>query len=312
MAQILKFKDRSEWLDARKGGIGASEVGTILGINPFSTPYQLWRLKMGIDPPKEENFAMRAGHYLEDAVARFYADETGAHIIQASAEDFMYVSKDKPFMRVSPDRTYWEQGVRKSEANKRILECKTTQRSVTEDSVPQHWFVQLQMNLGVSGKELGALAWLIQGREFGFKHYALDREFFAFLEEQVEKFWTDNIIGGQEPLPYTVDDVMLKYPRHIEGKCIQAGEDILRNVERLKEVRDELKRFNDEKDSLEDSLKMSMLDAELLMDGDRIVATWKTAKDSQKFNAKRFTAENPELAKAYIETTAGSRRFALK
>ena len=312
MAQILKFKDRSEWLDARKGGIGASEVGTILGINPFATPYQLWRLKLGIDPPTEENFAMRAGHYLEDAVARFYADETGAHIIQASAEDFMYVSKDKPFMRVSPDRTYWEQGVRKSEANKRILECKTTQRSVTEDSVPQHWFVQLQMNLGVSGKELGALAWLIQGREFGFKHYALDREFFAFLEEQVERFWTDNIIGGQEPLPYTVDDVMLKYPRHIEGKCIQAGEDILRNVERLKEVRDGLKRFNDEKDSLEDSLKMSMLDAELLMDGDRIVATWKTAKDSQKFNAKRFTAENPELAKAYIETTAGSRRFALK
>ena len=255
---------------------------------------------------------MRAGHYLEDAVARFYADETGAHIIQASAEDFMYVSKDKPFMRVSPDRTYWEQGMRKSEANKRILECKTTQRSVTEDSVPQHWFVQLQMNLGVSGKELGALAWLIQGREFGFKHYALDREFFAFLEEQVERFWTDNIIGGKEPLPYTADDVMLKYPRHIEGKCIQAGEDILRNVERLKEVRDELKRFNDEKDSLEDSLKMSMLDAELLMDGDRVVATWKTAKDSQKFNAKRFTAENPELAKAYIETTAGSRRFALK
>lgn len=312
MAQILKFKDRSEWLDARKGGIGASEVGTILGINPFSTPYQLWRLKMGIDPPKEENFAMRAGHYLEDAVARFYADETGAHIIQASAEDFMYVDKDKPFMRVSPDRTYWEPGMRKSEANKRILECKTTQRSVTEDSVPQHWFVQLQMNLGVSGKELGALAWLIQGREFGFKHYALDREFFAFLEEQVERFWTDNIIGGKEPLPYTVDDVMLKYPRHIEGKCIQAGEDILRNVERLKEVRDELKRFNDEKDSLEDSLKMSMLDAELLMDGDRVVATWKTAKDSQKFNAKRFTAENPELAKAYIETSAGSRRFTLK
>lgn len=312
MAQILKFKDRSEWLDARKGGIGASEVGTILGINPFSTPYQLWRLKMGIDPPKEENFAMRAGHYLEDAVARFYADETGAHIIQASAEDFMYVDKDKPFMRVSPDRTYWEPGMRKSEANKRILECKTTQRSVTEDSVPQHWFVQLQMNLGVSGKELGALAWLIQGREFGFKHYALDREFFAFLEEQVERFWTDNIIGGKEPLPYTGDDVMLKYPRHIEGKCIQAGEDILRNVERLKEVRDELKRFNDEKDSLEDSLKMSMLDAELLMDGDRVVATWKTAKDTQKFNAKRFTAENPELAKAYIETSAGSRRFALK
>ena len=62
-----------------------------LGLNPFETPYQLWRRKKGFDPPKAENFAMKAGHYLEDAVSRFYADETHRDIIKRSAGDWIYL-----------------------------------------------------------------------------------------------------------------------------------------------------------------------------------------------------------------------------
>ena len=30
-----------EWLDLRKTGIGGSDAGTILGVNPYSSPYAL-------------------------------------------------------------------------------------------------------------------------------------------------------------------------------------------------------------------------------------------------------------------------------
>ena len=40
---IIRPKDRNEWLEHRKSGIGSSEVATILGLNPWETPYQLWR-----------------------------------------------------------------------------------------------------------------------------------------------------------------------------------------------------------------------------------------------------------------------------
>ena len=74
---IIRPKDRNEWLEHRKSGIGSSEVATILGLNPWETPYQLWRRKVGLDEPKTETFAMKAGHYLEDAVAQFWHDDTG-------------------------------------------------------------------------------------------------------------------------------------------------------------------------------------------------------------------------------------------
>ena len=56
---VLRPKTRDEWMKLRESGIGSSEVGTILGLNPYETPYQLWRRKVGIDPPKEQNFAMK-------------------------------------------------------------------------------------------------------------------------------------------------------------------------------------------------------------------------------------------------------------
>ena len=65
---IIRPANREEWLTHRQEGIGSSEVATILGLNPWETPYQLWRRKKGLDAPKEETFAMKAGHYLEDAV----------------------------------------------------------------------------------------------------------------------------------------------------------------------------------------------------------------------------------------------------
>ena len=114
---IIRPTSREEWLKQRERGIGSSEVGTILGLNPFETPYQLWRRKMGLDEPKEENFAMRAGHYLEDAVSLFYRDATGKEIIKASAGDWIICDNDRPYMRVSPDRTFWIPGLPKSASN---------------------------------------------------------------------------------------------------------------------------------------------------------------------------------------------------
>ena len=55
---VIRPKDRNEWLKVRESGIGSSEVATIVGLNPWETPYQLWRRKMGIDPAKEENFTI--------------------------------------------------------------------------------------------------------------------------------------------------------------------------------------------------------------------------------------------------------------
>jgi len=315
---VIKPKDRRDWLRHREKGIGSSEVATILGLNPFETPYQLWRKKKGMDEPQEENFLMKAGHYLEDAVSLFYRDETGKEIIKASAGDYLIVCKEKDYLRVSPDRTYWIPGLPKNNQNKGILECKTTQREVDPDSLPQHWFCQLQYQMGVAELEQGALAWLTMGREFGYKDIVFDNEFYGWMIEEVDKFWIDNIVGNQEPLPINVDDILLKNPRHVIGKTIEADEALVASCSELKTVKEEISVLDSRKKELESELKMSIGDAEALIAPGgsiakpTILATWKAAKDSIKFNEKKFQSEHPDLYSQYQYEMAGSRRFLLK
>lgn len=309
---IIRPKDRTEWLKHRESGIGSSEVATIVGLNPWETPYQLWRRKVGLDAPKQENFAMKAGHYLEDAVAQFWHDETGQDIIKSSAGDWLIVNDERPYMRVSPDRTYWLADMPHNNANKGILECKTTQMSVDADDIPKHWFCQVQYQLGVAELEQGSLAWLCSGREFGYKNLALVPDFFAWLVEEVEKFWIDNIQGKQEPTAANVQDILLKYNRHTDGKIVEVNDDIFAAYQDLKAVKDELSSIEEKKTALEEKIKLGFGDAEAISYGGQTLATWKAPKPSNNFDAKAFTAAHPDLAKEFTFPTQGARRFLLK
>lgn len=308
---IIRPATREEWLEIRKNGIGSSEVATIVGLNPWETPYQLWRRKVGLDAPKEENFAMRAGHYLEDAVSRFWMDETGRQIIKRSAGDWIIRDNDRPYLQVSPDRTYWL-GESRANADKGILECKTTQMTVDPDDIPKHWFCQVQYQLGVAGYTEGSLAWLCSGRQFGYTDIALVGDFYGWLIESVDRFWVDNIKGGQEPDPINVADVLLKYNRHTNGKSIEVTDEIFDAYSQLKDVRKELAALDERKEALEAQIKLAFMDAEALTYEGSTIATWKAPKPSEKFNAKAFQAAHPDLAAEFMEMTQGARRFLLK
>lgn len=308
----LKFNSREEWLKAREEGIGASEVASVVGLNPWETPYQLWRRKRGIDKPQEENFMMKAGHYLEDAVARFYQDESGNEIITSSATDFMFIDKAKPFLRVSPDRTYWLQNMTHNDDNKGILECKTTQKSIDRDDLPKHWFCQVQMLLGVSGYERGSLAWLSSGREFDYTDIAFSPDFYGWLSEEVERFWVDNVVGGVEPDAINVSDVLTKYNRHIDGKLLEVGDDIFKDYQDLKDLKKQIAALDERKETLEGRIKMAFGDAEAITYGGDTLATWKAPKPSMKLDTKLLGERYPEIVKELSSPVQGARRFLLK
>ena len=309
---IIRPKDRTEWLKYRESGIGSSEVATIVGLNPWETPYQLWRRKVGLDAPKQENFAMKVGHYLEDAVSLFWQDETGQQVIKSSAGDWLIRDDERPYLQVSPDRTYWLADMPHCNENKGILECKTTQMTIDEDDIPKHWFVQVQYQLGVAGYQHGSLAWLTQGRNFGYKDLAFVPDFFAWLVEEVDKFWVDNIQAKQEPTAANVQDILLKYNRHTDGKIVEVNDEIFAAYQDLKAVKDELSAIEEKKTALEEKIKLGFGDAEAISYAGQTLATWKAPKPSNKFDAKAFTAAHPDLAKEFTFQTQGARRFLLK
>lgn len=310
--KMIRFRDRDEWLAFRSGGIGASEVGTILGLNHFETPYQLWLRKTGQTPPQPSNTAMELGHRLEDGVAQYWAGQTGYSIIKRSAVDFMFVDADRPYFRASPDRLYWLSDTSRSEEDKGVLEVKTTQLTIDPDDLPKPWYVQLQWNMGVSRYRTGHLAWLSRGRDFGTREIEFQPDFMGWLEEEVERFWLDNVKGGREPDPVTSEDVLIKYPGENPGKTVEVGDNILDACVELRGVKERLAELDRRKKELEERIKLGFGDAEAISYGGDILATWKCSRPSGRFDAKAFAADNPELARRYTEVQKGTRRFLLR
>lgn len=312
---IHRGLSHAQWLEQRCKGIGSSEVGTLMGVNPYQSPYQLWLKKTGRDTTvQEETFAMTAGHYLEDAVSKFYQDKSGNIIVKRSAGDWLAVDKERPYLRVSPDRTFWLAGMQPSKQNKGIVECKTTQRNIDKDNIPPYWYCQLQYQLGVMQLQHGALAWLISARSFDCQDIEFDKDFYNHeLVPRIEEFWLKNVQEDIEPDLVTAEDVCAKYMHSSLGKVVVANNEICTVVNELKGIKTELTTLKLRQTELENQIKMAMQDGESLLDQyGTILCTWKTSKDSTKFDEKAFQKEHPEEYEKFLQTKQGSRRFLLK
>lgn len=60
--------------EERRAGIGGSDVGSIMGANPYRSPIACYKDKLGEMPPIEVNHAMEWGNLLEDVIGMKYAD----------------------------------------------------------------------------------------------------------------------------------------------------------------------------------------------------------------------------------------------
>ena len=75
------------WLECRAHGpkgdipytVGGSDVATIFGLSPWTTPLELWLIKKGRmkTPQKSNPDQLMMGHLLEPIAAYWYAQKTG-------------------------------------------------------------------------------------------------------------------------------------------------------------------------------------------------------------------------------------------
>ena len=305
--KTINCKNREEWLSERTEGIGSSDIATIVGLNPYETPYSLWRRKLGLDPVKEETLPMKLGHLLEDSVATLYSDETGAAIDPDSVGDFLCIDIDAPYLRVSPDRF-----ATRTDGTREIVECKTTQMTVDPDNLPTWWFAQIQYLMGVSGIHDCTLAWLTAGRDFGYQRITFVPDFYDFLRESARAFYEDCIKGGKEPDPISSEDILAKYGVGSKGKEVEADQSVFDDYTKLVAVRDEIDKLSAEKSEIEERIKLTLRDGTALIHNGVTLVTWRGTKPSSSFDRKGFEKDYPELAAKYTTEKPGTRRFLVK
>ena len=81
----------------------------------------------------------------------------------------------------------------------------------------------------------------------------------------------------------------------------------------LRLIKDEIKALEERKDQFETLVQGYMQDTGTLtsIDGN-VLATWKSAKSSKRFDAKLFQQSMPDIYEKFIVEQAGSRRFLVK
>jgi predicted phage-related endonuclease len=282
--------------------VGGTTIATIMGLNPYSSPYQVWR-EITQNIVRKQTKYMRAGKKLERIVAEYYAEDTDREVWQPHAP--LYVHPEHDFLTAMPD---WMS--RNSSGGVTVLECKTTQKHL--DQPEPMWFIQAQHYCNVLNLEGCAVAWLERGIDFHWQEYERDDEVISMMVEFASAFWRDNVLGGTPPKLTTADDVVLAFPKHTTGKAIEATEEALAVYYALQGVQQKMKELEEKKEDLQTSLKLLLRDNEALtFDGEALV-TWKAAKDSLAFDADSFKSQHPELWAQFQKPKSGSRRFLLK
>lgn len=314
--------DREAWLDARRKGIGSSDVGNIvcpkLQEHSFGGPWDVLVSKRdGVT--LDDNEAMMLGRNLEAGIGAAWAEKHGLRVVKA----FMVQHPDEPWALASPD--LWALD---GDAVIGVPEVKNTQAVeaypapdghghtlVTRDDVPLKYFLQCQWQrwvleaaLGVRGLRMW-LTPLVFGREVRSYEVARDDELLAFAIAECRAFWFDHVIGG-EPLP--VDGSAECWRALSEGR----GDEVRDITEEQADLLDALATTKDRKAAAErEEKRLKARLAETMQGaksarGERWRVTWSGGGVRRTFDAKAFRKAHPDLAAEFMKEakTAASLR----
>ena len=178
-----------QWVEARKNGVGGSDVASIMGLNKYSSPLNVWLVKTGREesPDLSNNQAVEWGNRLEDVVADKFADEHPE--LQVRRRNATMVSIKRPWAFANIDR--W---VTDGKGNVGILEVKTVgmRRAADWDSgVPLYYLTQVMHYMSVTGYKYAWVAVLIGGQEFREYYIERDEQDIQAINDAVDTFWRD-------------------------------------------------------------------------------------------------------------------------
>lgn len=299
-----KDMPREEWLKCRRGGIGGSDAGALAGVNPWKSPLSVYLEKIGESSGPEDNERMRIGRDLEDYVAQRFMEATGLKVRRRNA---ILLHNEYDWIMANVDRLIV--GVEEG------LECKTTSSYGASkwegDKIPPHYEVQCHHYMAVTGAKAWWIACLIGNEKFVYKKIERDEEVIEALIKIEKDFWENYVLKKEMPAPdgsSDADNILnLMYPKSKESSIELVGyED---KIHKLKELKDKISEFDNEKKSIEQLIKKEMGENELATVGDKKI-TWKSSI-SNRFDSKRFKVDYPELYGKYL-AQSNVRRFSIK
>lgn len=282
-------------------GIGGGDVASILGLNPYATPYQTWEAKIK-GSQWEDNEKTIAGRLLEPVILKWFQEETGKQVFSVPVEKGKVISPINPWRLVKPDSLVDESG---------LIEVKNARYLIEPDDIIEgrniSWFFQTQWGLGVwnetfpaNYRDKGYIAWLSEGWKFQYLEVPFDEELYEEVCEQVDHFWNYNILEETPPNPISKADIMALYQKVLpKSKDGTEFAEIVAELARLKKVEKEAKR---DIDSLALEIQLYLLDHDTLIIDGKPALTWKE-QSTTRFDQSKFQEDHPTIFERYKKVT---------
>jgi putative phage-type endonuclease len=181
--------------EAHRHGISASDIGAIVGVNPYKRPIDVWAEKLNRrPPPPPESDPAWLGKKIEPVLGELYSRRFGKVLIPGQ----LMRSKAEPWQLVTPDFIVEDEriGVEAKTAN--LYQAKKWGQQ--EDAIDLTYLPQIHWSLHVTGFHYWDVVALVGG-EPRFYRIRPDRELEALLEDKARRFWEDHVLTETPPPP---------------------------------------------------------------------------------------------------------------
>lgn len=309
---VEEGKDREKWLAVRNLGIGGSDAGTIMGLNPYKSLYQLWMEKTGQAeaPDLSGNQFVYWGIKNEANISDWFAETTGKKVERCGT----LRSISHPFMLANVDRIVVGENAG--------LEIKTAgvsqYKQWADDNVPDAYYCQCLHYMAVTGADYWYIAVLLGGNESKWKRIERNEEDIKTLIEAEKEFWdlvqtktappVDGALSCSQALAARYAD-----SRDEEIMLPEEADTLIASINSDTEIMDKLK----EQISLnQNRLKEMLGEAEAGRIGSFKV-TWKATAGRETCPLTKLKKADPDMYQAlkdkgFISTGKASRRFSIK
>ena len=183
---LPKARDRHDWLEQRRHGIGSSDASIIMGLSAWESPYALWEQKTGrapLDPPVDHatEELREWGNRLEPIIREAVSDKLGLNIVKT---DDAWANTEHPWLRANLDGIVHGQET--------VFEFKNTSafnRALWDDQIPDHAEIQVHHTGLVCGWRDAVVAGLIGGNHLSIHHITLNENILEMMLAAEQKFW---------------------------------------------------------------------------------------------------------------------------
>lgn len=304
---LVKTTDIShaEWLEWRKKGIGGSDAGAILGLNPYSSAFQVYCDKKGLVNTEVDNEAVRQGRALEEYVAQRFCEEKGLKVKRCN---YLVQNPEHPYMIADVDRLLFRENAG--------LECKTASPMTKVDyaagEIPPQYYAQCVHYMAVTGAQYWYIAILVISRSFHLFRIDRDESEISALIDRERDFWHGNVLAGVTPEADGSDQAGKVIQRLYRGDpaeppAILYGSE--GNIERIRALDTEIRALTKEQDALKQAIQMQMREATV---GTAEGYTVKYAPQTRTtVDGKALKADYPDLYEKYSKTNS-FRKFEIR